>query len=218
MKKMLFALVMAATVLAKAAPLLSYEAGNLQLNGVVLNKTAAMNDANGAPTAMKMDLLGAGLRTKTVLIVEAKVYALQLFSDNKAAFSRDAGALASLVASSNRVALKIDMLRTISSSQLATSLKEALQANKYAIDAELTNILGLFEKSAEPTQGKSISLLLVKDTKANKTNMYFQDTAGTTQSVVGSPELMTKILSIWLGTPADDGLTKLKASLLKPVY
>ncbi|MGZ3691790.1 MAG: chalcone isomerase family protein [Pseudobdellovibrio sp.] len=218
MKKMLFAFVMAASVFAQAAPLLTYTPGNQNLNGVVLNQTAAINDANGAPTALKMDLLGAGVRSKTVLIVQAKVYTLQLFSDNKAAFSRDAAALSSLVSSSTRVALRIDMLRTISADQLQGSMQEALQANNYQIDAELQNVLNLFGKSAEPSQGKSISVLLVKDVKNNKTNLYYQDTAGTTQSVVGSPELMTKILSIWLGNPVDDGIANLKASLLKPVY
>jgi hypothetical protein len=217
MKKMLFALVMAASVGSQAA-LLSFEAGNQQLNGVVLNKTATINDAKGAPTALKMDLLGAGLRSKTVLVVEAKVYTLQLFSDNKAGFVRDSSALASLTKNSTRVALKIDMLRTVSAGSLAGSFKEALEANGHTIDAELTKILGLFEKSAEATQGKSITLLMTKDTAANKTNLYYEDTKGTLQSVVASNEVMSKILSIWLGTPADDGLAKLKAALLKPVY
>lgn len=218
MKKLLFALALSTTLAAQAAPLLTYEAGNQQLNGVVLNKTATVNDANGAPTSAKLDLLGAGLRAKKVLVAEVKVYTLQLFSDNKAAFSRDANALPSLVQNSNRVALKIDMLRTISSSQLAGSMKEALVANGYAIDTELNSILALFEKSAEPTQGKSISLMLVKDASAGKTNLYFEDTKGTLQSVVTAPEVMTKILSIWLGVAVDDGMAKLKTSLLKPVY
>lgn len=217
MKKTLFALVMAVSVGSQAA-LLSFEAGNQQLNGVVLNKTATINDAKGAPTTLKMDLLGAGLRSKTVLVVEAKVYTLQLFSDNKAGFVRDSSALASLAKNSTRVALKIDMLRTVSAGSLAGSFKEALEANGHTIDAELTKILSLFEKSAEATQGKSITLLMTKDTAANKTNLYYEDTKGALQSVVASNEVLSKILSIWLGTPVDDGLAKLKAALLKPVY
>lgn len=218
MKNLLFSLVLAASVASQAAPLLSFEAGNQTNNGIVLNKTATINDASGNPTALKMDLLGAGLRSKTVLVVEAKVYVMQLFSDNKAAFSRDSNALTSLVQNSSRVALRMDMLRTLTASSLATAMKEALVANNYQIDAELTNILSLFEKSADATQGKSINLLLVKDPKNNKLNVYYEDTKGVLQSVVSSPDVMTKLLSIWLGTPADDGLAKLKASLLKPVY
>ena len=215
MKTTLFALILTVATLAQAS-LLSYEAGDKALNGVVLQKSAVVNDGAGKPTAFKMDLLGAGLRIKTVVVVEAKVYTLQLFSDNKSGFSRDANALSSVVKNSNRVALKLDMLRTVSASSLSDSLKEALGANGYAIDAELTNVLAIFGKSAELTQGKSVSVLLAKDN--GKTNLYYEDTTGKLQSMVGSPELMTKILSIWLGKSADSGLEKLKAALLVPQY
>lgn len=217
MKKALFALVVMVSMVSQAA-LLSYEAGPLQLSGVVLNKTASINDASGKPTALKLDLLGAGLRTKTVLIVEAKVYVAQLFSDNKAGFARDGGALTSLAQNSNRVALKIDMLRTVDANTLAASFKEALAANGYPIDAELNNLITAVQSAAEATSGKSVTLLLVKDPKNNQTDLYYEDTKGAVKSFVGSQQLMTKVLSIWLGTAADKGLENLKNQLLKPVY
>lgn len=216
MKSFFIVLSMVISTAAQAA-LLTYEAGPQNLNGVVLNKTARLNDAQGRPTATSLDLLGAGLRTKTVLVVEAKVYTAQLFSDNKAAFSRDANALVSLVNNSNRVALRIDMLRTVTASALSESFKEALTANGYAIDAELTNILGLFAKSADATNGKSLTLLIVKEA-GGKVTLSYEDTKGVVQSTTVSASVMTKIMSIWLGKAADDGLEKLKASLLKPVY
>ena len=214
MKALLFSVVLASTVFAQAA-LLSYEPGKYKYDGVVLNMTAAINDAKGAPTPMKMDLLGAGIRSKTVLVATVKVYVLQLFADNKAGFSRDANALASLN-SSTRVALKIDMLRTVSADSLASSLRDAAEANGYEGDAEMANLLTLMSKSAEATQGKALTLLMVK--KDGKTSVYYEDTKGAMQSFVGSNELSTKILSIWLGKPADDGLAALRTTLLKPVY
>ena len=217
MKNFALSLIMLITVSAQAS-LLSYTAGDKTNSGIVLNKSAAINDAAGKPSALTMDLLGAGLRSKRVLIVDAKVYVAQLFSDNKDGFSRDAGALQSLVQNSTRVALKIDMLRTVTAVDLANSFKEALTANKIVIDAEMTSILALFSKSADAASGKSLTVLMVKDAKNVKTNMYYEDAAGKTQSLVGSPEVMLKIMSIWLGTPADSGLEKLKASLLTKVY
>ncbi|MBY0452761.1 MAG: chalcone isomerase family protein [Bdellovibrionaceae bacterium] len=217
MKNFALFLIMLVTVSAQAS-LLSYTAGDKSNNGIVLNKTAALNDAAGKPTALTMDLLGAGLRSKRVLIVDAKVYVAQLFSDNKAGFSRDGSALQSLVQNSTRVALKIDMLRTVSATDLSNSFKEALTANNVAIDAEMTTILGLFSQSADAASGKSLTVLMVKDAQNVKTNLYYEDAAGKTQSMVGSPAVMTKIMSIWLGTPADSGLEKLKASLITPVY
>lgn len=216
MKKMLFALVMASTVMTHAA-MLSYENGFKIINGVSLKKSATINDRSGNPTTLKMDILGAGLRAKTVLVVKANVYVAQLFSDNKAGYVRDANqALTSLVKNSNRVALKIDMLRTVSSSALVTSFKEALAANNIALDAELNSALALMEKSAEATSGKTITLLMTKDN--GKTNLYYESTVGEVVSMVGSAEMMGKIMAIWLGKPADDGLASLKADLLKPVY
>lgn len=216
MKKMLFALVMASSVLAQAA-LLTFEDGAKVLNGVNLKATATLNDKDGRPTPLKLEILGAGLRTKQVLIAEVKVYVAQLFSDNKAGFSRDANTgLSTLVQSSSRVALKLDMLRTVSAASLVTSFKEALAANNYALDAELTNALGLMEKGADATSGKSITLLMTKD--GGKTNLYYEDTKGVTVSMSASPEMMKKIMSIWLGKPVDDGLDALKTQMLKPVY
>lgn len=216
MKKMLFALVMASSVLAQAA-LLTFEDGAKVLNGVNLKATASLNDKDGRPTPLKLEILGAGLRTKQVLIAEVKVYVAQLFSDNKAGFSREATTgLATLVQSSSRVALKLDMLRTVSAASLVTSFKEALAANNYALDAELTNALGLMEKGADATSGKSITLLMTKE--GGKTNLYYEDTKGVTVSMSASPAMMIKIMSIWLGKPVDDGLAALKTQMLKPVY
>lgn len=218
MKQLLFAIALATSITSQAA-LLTFESGPKNIAGVVLNKTATINDSNGAPTNLKMDILGAGIRTKTVLVVEAKVYVLQLFSDNKDGYVRDSSAaLESLVKNSTRVALKINMLRTVSASALAESFKEALEANGHSIDAELTNILSLFQKSADAAQGKSLTLLMTKDAANNKSNIYYEDTKGALQSLSASPEVMTKILSIWLGAPADPGLGKLKVELLKSVY
>ena len=214
MKSLIFAMTFASAIFAQAA-LLTFEPGNLQIEGVTLNKTATVNNQDGTPSALKMDLLGAGLRTKSVLVVTAKVYVLQLFADNKN-FDRNDNAVASITANSNLVSLKISMLRTVDAGTLATSFREALEANNFEIDAELTQILSLVETSADGEQGKTISMLMKKD--GEKVNIYYEDTKGQLKSFQGSASIMPKILSIWLGVPADKGLAKLKTQLLNPVY
>ena len=216
MKKMIIATAFLLSTFAQAT-LLTYEQGTLQLENVNLNKSAAINDQKGQPTTLKMDLLGAGLRSKTVLFVAAKVYIAQLFSDNKAAFSRDANALKSLVDNSKSVALKISMLRTVSASSLSVSFKEALAANGYAIDSDLSAMLSIVEKGADGISGKDLTMMMIKGTDG-KVSVYYEDAKGATQSFVGQPDVMTKIMSIWLGTPADAGLKTLKDNLIKPVY
>ncbi|OFZ29792.1 MAG: hypothetical protein A2622_11290 [Bdellovibrionales bacterium RIFCSPHIGHO2_01_FULL_40_29] len=215
MKKILFTIALA-TGLSAQAGLMTFEQGALQIEGVNLNKTATINDSQGKPSAFKLDLLGAGLRSKTVLFVPAKAYVAQLFSDNKGAFSRDDKALTSLVTHSKQVSLKMSMIRTVAASALAISFREGLQANGYALDAELQQMLSMVEKSADAVQGKSLTLLMVKE--GEKTNVYYEDASGVQKSFQGSAQLMTKIMAIWLGKSSDDGLAALKKQLLNPVY
>lgn len=216
MKSFVFAMTLVSAVFAQAA-LLTFEPGNLQIEGTVLSKTATVNDSTGKPVAtLGMDLLGAGLRSKTVLFVAAKVYVLELFSDNKAAYSRNDQALNSIVQNSKMVALKISMKRTVSAETLATSFREAIEANNITVDAELTTLLNLIEQSADGTDKGTISLLMKK--ADGKLNVYYEDTKGQLKSFTGTESVMGKILAIWLGKPADSGLEKLKAQLLNPVY
>lgn len=216
MKKLLFALALTTSVLAQAS-LLSYEAGDQNLNNITLNKKASINDATGKPTATTMDLLGAGLRTKTVLAIKAKVYVAQLFSDNKAAFVRQEDqALDSLIANSKNIALKLDMLRTVSASSLVASFKDGLAANNIALDAKLNEILAQIETSADAVSGKSVALLLKIDGSASE--VAYEDVNGKVIKVTGDAEMVKNILKIWLGKAADEGLATLKTQMLKPVY
>ena len=217
MKKMLFSIVLIASVFAQAS-LLTFADGTKQLEGVVLHPSAKINDEKGQPTALSMDLLGAGLRSKTVLFVAAKVYVAQMFSDSKATFARTTNdALSTLVKNSKFVAMKMTMKRNVSASTLAVSFREAIEANDYTIDTELEQMLKLVETSADGAQGKSLTMLMVRNATGG-TNVYYEDVNGTQKSLAGSAEMMTKVMSIWLGKSADPGLEELKASLLKPVY
>lgn len=201
------------------ANMLTYDQGIKSIGSVNLSPVAKINDVNGKPTTTSLNLLGAGLRTKTVLFVAAKVYVAQLFANNSTAFVRDQNtALDSLVKNSSLVALKISMLRNVSASSLAVSFREAIQANGYPIDAELNQLLNIVETSADADQDKSLSMFMARDSKTQAISIYYEDVNGAQKSFVGSPELMTKVMSIWLGKSADQGLADLKTSMLKPVY
>lgn len=216
MKSVLFSMVLALGMSAQAA-LLTFDQGTKQIEGVNLSPTAKINDAQGKPSTSSLDLLGAGLRTKTVLFVAAKVYVTQMFSDSKATFTRDQNALDSLTKNAKSVAMKMTMMRTVAASSLADSFREALEHNGFEVMGELEQVLQLMETSADATQGKSLTMLMIRNVQGG-TNIYYEDASGAQKSFVGSAELMTKIMSIWLGQPADKGLEALKQSLLVPVY
>lgn len=216
MKSVLFSMVLALGLSAQAA-LLTFEQGAKQLEGVNLSPVAKINDAQGKPSSISLDLLGAGLRSKTVLFVAAKVYVAQMFSDSKATFTRDQNALTSLTKNAKSVAMKMTMMRTVAASSLADSFREALEHNGYEISGDLEQVLHLMETSADAEQGKNLSMLMVRNAQGG-TNIYYEDAKGAQKSFVGGADLMTKIMSIWLGQPADKGLETLKQALLVPVY
>jgi len=219
MKNILIALSLVAGVSAQAS-LLSFSTSSKNIEGVTLSPNAqgTVQSSKGANTDIKLSLLGAGLRAKKVLIVNAKVYVAQLFSNNEAGFVRtDSGALSSLANNSSQVALKISMLRTVSAGELATSFEEALQANKIPMDNEMKQLLHFVETSADGVNGKSLTMLMVKES-ADETTIYYEDTAGSVKSFVGSANLIGKVMAIWLGAPVDKGLGACKASLLQKVF
>lgn len=212
MKKHLIALLISFTTLTSQADILSFDSGTKSIEGVTLNKSATTS--NGT----KLDLIGAGLRNKRVLIVNAKVYVIQIFSNNKNGFSRDAAALSSLVGNSSSVALKITMLRTVEASSLAVSFKEAIEANNYTIDSEVSKLLNVVESGADGLQGHSLLLLLEKTTDPTKVNFSYQDANNAVKKLTTESSSLTKVLSIWLGIPADKGLAETKSQLLQPIY
>ncbi|MFN3697042.1 MAG: chalcone isomerase family protein [Pseudobdellovibrio sp.] len=219
MKNILIMLTVAMGISAQAS-LLNFANGSKNIEGVNLNQSAqgTVQSSKGASTEVKLSLVGAGLRSKKVLIVNAKVYVAQLFSNNEPAFVRtESAALSSLASNSTQVALKISMLRTVSAGELANSFEEALQANKIPMDGEMKQLLHFVETSADGVNGKSLAMLMVKE-GTDATTIYYEDTAGSVKSFVGSAALINKVMSIWLGTPVDKGLGACKASLLQKVY
>lgn len=200
------------------ADLLKFTAGDLELSDVNLNKSAVVLDQKGQPTSTKVELLGAGVRQK-IMLVKIPVYVAQLFSDNKSGFVReDEEALTSLTSSASTVVLKISMLRDVDAATLAESFSDALNANDLNIeDGELAEVLSIIENAADADKGTEIVMMMQKNSDGSVT-LSMQDAAGDVKTYTGSQALMHDIMAIWLGVPADKGLEKLKSTLLDPVY
>ena len=218
MKSLLVASLLVLSTVAAQADLLKFNQGDLSLGETNLNKSAVVLDAKGAPTETTVELLGAGIRNKIILI-SIPVYVAQLFSDNKAGYVRSGDlALESLTSASSTVVLKITMLRDVSASKLADSFAEALETNGLSVDGgELADVLALVGNAADGDAGKDIVLMMKKNADLTVT-LSMQDTTNQIQTYTGSESLMKDIMSIWLGESADKGLEKLKSALLQKVY
>ncbi len=211
MKTLVMALVVASSLFAQAS-LLNLTPGNKQLENIIINSEATFQ---GSTT--KLSLLGAGLRSKTVLFVDTKVYVLELFSTEPQNFSRNQDALKSL-SNAKAVALRMTFVRNVDATTVANSYKEALVANQVSLkDPAVAGFLANVQKGGDAVQGKSLVILMYLDANGG-TSLFYEDTQGQQYSLSGDRALQAKILSIWLGQPADSGLKTLKNSLLVPVY
>ncbi|MBC7713104.1 MAG: chalcone isomerase family protein [Rhizobacter sp.] len=197
-----------------SAGVLSLEEGTRSIEGVNVAKSASIA-LTGTTSAEKLDFIGAGLRTKKVLIANVKVYVAQIFLDNAGKFVRtNAGAVKSL-SDMKAGAVHLTFLRSVDAPTVQVSFRDALDAN----DIDLKNkgivaFLAAVNDGADAQNGKSMNMSLKKDDNGVVTVIY-ENTSGVEKTIVGDETLFKGILAIWLGEPADSGLATLRATILK---
>ncbi len=193
------------------ASLLTKELSGKDLAGVQMSKAAS---AKVDQYNVNLTQMGAGLRTKKILVVNVKVYTAELFaSDAQAVIKTDADVLAT-VANSKTAAMQLTFLRNVEAEKVQISFREALVANKVDTNAaEIQKLFGMMIAGGEAKDKKTMTFLANKNADGTDT-LYFEDTIGNVGSAVGTG-LAKSIFSMWLGTPADDGLKKLKEDILK---
>ena len=195
-----------------SAGVLSIENGNRTIEGVAIGKSAEIVNAN---ETIKLDSVGAGLRTKKVLIANVKVYVTQIFLDNVGKFVRsNEGAVKSL-SDMKAGAVHLTFLRSVDAPTVQVSFRDALDAN----DIDLNNkgivaFLDAVKNGSNVESGKALNISLKKSDDGVVTVVY-ENTSGVEKTITGDETLFRGILSIWLGESADSGLETLKATLIK---
>jgi hypothetical protein len=193
------------------AGVLTVETGSKVIEGVKLFSTATVKSET---SEVKLDFLGAGLRTKKVL-VDMNVYVVQVLSDNATKFVRtEAGALDS-VASMNTVAFTLTFLRDVDAKKVMESFDEAFNANEVDQDVKgVKEFLAAVRAGGAAENTKTMTILLQK--KSNGTvAITYEGTNGVAKTVIGAAESLKIISSIWLGESADSGLLTAKKSIIK---
>lgn len=189
------------------AGVLTLETGSKEIKGVKLFSTATVGET-------KLDFIGAGLRTKKVL-VDMDVYVVQVLSDNATKFVRtEAGALNS-IADMNSVAFTLTFLRDVDAKKVMESFDEAFNANEVDQDVKgIKEFLAAVRAGGAAENTKTMTILLQK--KSNGTvAITYEGTNGVAKTVTGATESMKIISSIWLGESADSGLLTAKKSIIK---
>jgi hypothetical protein len=216
MRTSLFAAaVLATTLIASSsfAALLTTTPGDKVINGVKIAKDGQVN-INGQQ--IPVELIGAGLRAKRVVIANVKVYVAELLSSDASKFVRtDADALSSLD-QSRTIALRLTFLRGVDAATVQTSYKEALDANKISTsDAAIAQFLQAVTAGGDADNGKAMTIVTNKEANGDETVYYEGTKDGAPAKITGPKGFSNKLMAIWLGTPADSGLANLKTQLIK---
>ena len=194
------------------ANVLNVENGDQTIEGVKLAKSAIISTEKGD---LKLDVIGAGLRAKKVLVANVKVYVLQVLADNAGKFVRTNDGAMKSMDDMNTVAFTLSFLYAASADQMKTAFDDSFSANNVDTDiAGLQDFLTAVKAGGRSEIGKTMSIVVRKlDDKSTK--ISFETTGGKLTEIKAGPEAFNAITSIWLGNSADNGLALLKTSILK---
>jgi hypothetical protein len=163
----------------------------------------------------KLDFLGAGLRSKKVLVANVKVYVAQLLADNAGKFVRtNEGALKS-INEMETVAFTLTFLRDVDGATVSKAFEDSFDANNVDInDQAISAFLNAVKNSGQADNGKTMTIVLRK-IENNKVEISYEATNGKLTKVIGDAASFNSVASIWLGESADAGLASLKNSMIK---
>jgi hypothetical protein len=192
-----------------SAGVLSLEAGSRSIEGVKIGTAATLN--MGGP--MKLDYIGAGLRSKKVLVSNVKVYVAQIFMDNAGKFIRSASGAVPSIGEMKAGAVRLTFLRGVDAATVQTSFKDAFNANGISVtNSGVASFLASVRAGADASSGHSMTMAMKREGAG--ITLVYENTKGGTTTIKGDSSLFKAIMSIWLGTPADSGLSSLKSQIL----
>jgi hypothetical protein len=203
--------VLASASLAQAG-VLEMKPGDQAIEGVKLS-TAVTFQSEGKPVTLKP--YASGIRKKKVALFWAKVYVGQIFAPEgltvPPASMEDA--LATL-SKQPVVALTMTFLRDVSAGRQKDAFEDSLQTN--GIDPKSESIKPLFsivEKAGEAKDTLTTTIVFERR-KDGSEWVYFENGKGVLQTQNFEKGMIAKVLSIWVGKPADSGMERLHNQFL----
>lgn len=197
-----------------SADVLSLTLGKDVKYGVTLS-TGATATVNGQ--TVNLTTVGSGLRQKKVVIVPVNVYVAQLLvSDPSRYVKTNAGALPSLDASQT-VAMYLSFLRNVDASTINEAFQASLDANGISEkDPDIVKFKQLVDELGGLKDNGAMTILISKNNDGTET-LVLENKKDKTDSRthVGAAGLTHKLMSMWLGIPADSYLEALKTELLQ---
>ncbi|MNK01104.1 hypothetical protein D3C87_188980 [compost metagenome] len=206
------ALIFLLSSLSAQAGLLAIENSPEKLEKVTLGKAAV---AQIEDQAVPLTAVGAGLRSKKVVFVNVRVYVGQLFASDIPKFKFSETEALDSIHDQKAVAIQLHFLRDVDADNVQKSFKEALTANGVKLDESgVKQFLEAVSSGGEAKEGKALTILGAK-LKDGSEVVFYETTSGNVSQIKGSAGFVKNIFSIWLGKPSDDGVAKLKKSIVQ---
>lgn len=156
----------------------------------------------------------AGLRKKKVAIFWAKVYVGQIFSTPGLSAPKTMPEALETLTKQPVVAITLSFKRDVSTDRMKDAFKESLKENE--IDSESTAVKPLFEaiaKSGGMKDKETTTILLIRSATGEE-SFRFENGSGELQSSKVEPGTIQKILTMWVGKPADSGAERMQKEFL----
>lgn len=162
----------------------------------------------GEKGKVSLKLTGAGLRKKTIAIMDVNVYAAAHYLDSGLKINAS-NPLETIEAANNKV-LQLTFFRSLTAKEIGNALKVALEKNGIDLNLpHLKSFFGQFEFSVSP--GETMTLIGKK--LANGEEELILEAPGKVIQGKG-PLLATEVWKGYFGVAADAGLESLKKKLV----
>jgi hypothetical protein len=206
------AAVVAMTSTASAALLTTTADSGKKIENVSIASEAVINLEN---QQIPVSIIGAGLRSKKVALVNVKVYVAELMSSDSSLFVRnEADALASLD-HSRTIGYRLNFVRDVDAETVQKSFKEALEVNQVDVtEPAVAQFLAAVKAGGNAVSGKSLTVVARKNADHSET-LVWEDSNGVMTKVNGPAGFAKKIFVICLGKGADKGIDALRKSLVQ---
>jgi hypothetical protein len=181
------------------------------LNGVDIIPSVTTS-VEGKSTGLT--LIGDGTRSKKVAMMNVKVYVAQLYAEKPDSFIRDEAKALDSLQNTGATGIKLTFLRSVDAATVQNSFRDGFFANKIdATKAEIAAFLDAVANGGDATNGSSMTIRgrVLAD---GSEEIAYEGSRGSVKAVPGPKGFVKEVFALWFGTPADSGLTSLKAALL----
>lgn len=202
----------AMTSTASAALLNTTKQSGKSIESVSISQEATVAIEN---QQIPVSIIGAGLRSKKVAIVNVKVYVAELLSSDSSKFIHDEKSALASLDQSRTIAYRLNFVRSVDAPTVQSSFAEAFKVNGVDVkETAVAQFLAAVAAGGDAVSGKSLTIVAQKN--ADKTEaIYYEDSNGKVSKVTGPEGLAKKIFVICLGKGADAGVDNLRTQIVK---